>query len=67
MEYFERIWDLRKEELTKEFKSDRTPKRDDYVFCHRDGKPIHTFKKGFLTLIQEAGVEFDANGERRTI
>jgi len=40
---------------------------DDLIFCHRDGTPIHSFKKGFLTLIREAGVEFDREGERRTI
>ena len=35
------------------------------IFCHKDGKPIHSFKKGFNALIKEAGVEFDSNGHRR--
>ena len=60
--YFRRIWELRCEELGGE-----QPAKDDYVFCHRDGKPIQTFKKGFATLVAEAGVEFDREGQRRTI
>ena len=60
--YFRRIWELRCGELDSE-----KPLKDNYVFCHKDGTPIHSFKKGFLTLIREAGVEFDREGERRTI
>jgi integrase len=60
--YFRRIWDLRCREMDGE-----TPSKDGYVFCHPDGKPIQTFKKGFATLVREAGVELDREGERRTI
>jgi integrase len=60
-EYLGRILDLRCEELGAE------PPRNDYVFCHRDGKPIHSFKKGFAALIRAAGVEFDSKGDRRVI
>lgn len=60
-QYFRRIWDLRCSEI------DDKPSRDDYVFCHKDGKPIHTFKKGFSSLITEAGVDIDRHGEKRTI
>jgi integrase len=59
--YFERIWDLRCKELG------RKPKREDFIFCHKDGKTIHSFKKGFNALIKEAGVECDRSGDRRTI
>jgi integrase len=59
--YFERIWELRCKELGTK------PNREEAVFCHKDGKPIHTFKKGFNTLLNEAGVEFDRSGDRRTI
>ena len=59
--YFQRIWDLRLDELG------HKPAKDEPVFCHKDGKPIHSFKKGFGTLIKEAGVEVDRNGDRRTI
>ena len=59
--YFQRIWDLRCEEL-----GDK-PAKDEPVFCHRDGKPIHSFKKGFGTLIEEGGVGVDRNDAKRTI
>jgi hypothetical protein len=39
--YFQRIWELRTEEIGNK------PSKDDYTFCHKDGTPIHTFKKGF--------------------
>jgi integrase len=60
-DYLHRIWELRCEELKTK------PPIGDYIFCHKDGKPIHSFKKGFNTLIAEAGVEFDAEGQRRVI
>jgi integrase len=59
--YFERIWELRTEEIGKK------PSKEDYVFCHKDGTTIHTFKKGFETLIKEAGVDVARDGEKRTI
>jgi len=59
--YFERIWELRCNELGKK------PTREDLIFCHKDGKAVGSFKKGFNTLITEAGVETDRNGDRRTI
>lgn len=59
--YFERIYVLRSQELG------RKPKRDDIVFCHNDGEPIHNFKKGFTTLISAAGVLTDRDGQKRTI
>ena len=60
--YFNRIWELRCEEL-----GDKKPSKEDLVFCHRNGTAIHSFKKGFMTLITEAGVEKDREGEKRTI
>ena len=59
--YFERIWELRCNELGKK------PDKSEYVFCHKDGKAIGSFKSGFMSLIREAGVEYDRNKERRTI
>ena len=59
--YFERIWDLRCEELGKK------PDKTEYVFCHKDGSPIGSFKKGFAALVSEAGVEIDRDGDKRTI
>ena len=59
--YFQRIWELRTEEIGTK------PSKDDYVFSHKDGTQIHTFKKGFAELITNAGVDVDRNGEKRTI
>jgi integrase len=60
--YLERIWQLRVDEL-----NGKKPEKDSHVFCHPDGSPIQSFKKGFSTLISEAGVEYDRDGDRRTI
>jgi integrase len=59
--YFERIWELRCQEIGAK------PNREEAVFCHKDGKPIHSFKKGFNALLKEAGVEYDRSGDRRTV
>jgi integrase len=37
------------------------------VFCNGDGTPIASFKKSFANLPKPAGVEFVAEGSRRTI
>ena len=60
-DYLQRIWELRCDELKAK------PSMSEAIFCHKDGKPIHSFKKGFNALIKEAGVEFDTNGQRRVI
>jgi integrase len=59
--YFERIWELRNQEL------EAKPSKEENIFCHKDGTPIGSFKKGFAALVKEAGVEFDRDGDRRTI
>jgi integrase len=59
--YLQRIWELRCSELSAD------PSRDELVFCHKDGKAIYSFKKGFSALICEAGVEFDHDGRKRTL
>jgi integrase len=59
--YFERIWDLRCSEVS------GRPSKEEYIFCHKDGTAIQSFKKGFAALVNEAGVEFDRSGDRRTI
>jgi integrase len=39
---------------------------DDYVFCHRDGKPIEVWP-GFNAMLKEAKLQYDSKGQRRTI
>jgi len=43
------------------------PTTDDFVFAHKDGRPIRSFKKSFNSLIDASGVAFDSAGNRRTI
>src|SRR5262245_56292201 len=56
-DYLQRIWELRCEELKGK------PPMSEFIFCHKDGAVIHSFKKGFNALIKEAGVELDSKGE----
>ncbi|MFP6733135.1 MAG: site-specific integrase [Rhodospirillales bacterium] len=56
LEYLQRIKELYAE-----------PSPDDFVFAHKDGKPIKSFKKSFASLIDTAGVGLDGKGNRRTI
>ena len=59
--YLKRILELRTKELG------RKPENSGYVFCNRDGTPIGSFKKSFANLLKSAGVEFDDEGNKRTI
>lgn len=59
--YFQRIWELRTREIGSK------PLKDDYVFCHKDGTTIQSFKKGFAELITRAGVLMDRHGHKRTV
>lgn len=59
--YLKRLLELRTAELGKK------PSNDDYVFCNRDGTPVGSFKKSFISLLHAAGVEFDKHGNNRTI
>lgn len=60
--YFARILELRRNEL-----GEIDPALDSYVFCHKDGTPIKSFKKSFNALLKCAGAEMDSGGQRRTI
>lgn len=65
--YFQRIRDLRIEEMT----TPETPKPkldpDSLIFCHKDGSEIGSFKKSFAALLKAAKVETDSHGDIRTI
>jgi integrase len=68
--YFQRALELRMDDLDNPnsdiFGKGSVP-LDGYVFCNEHGKPIHSFKKSFNSLIDKAGVTLDTYGERRTI
>jgi len=59
--YLRRIYDLRKRELNDD------PPLDGYVFCHKDGKTIGSFKKGFESLLTYCDLLDDSSGRRRTL
>src|ERR1039458_2844324 len=39
--------------------------RDEPIFCHPDGKPIGSFKKGFEQGLAAAGVLYGSDGKKR--
>jgi integrase len=49
------------------FRSSEVKKLDqeEYLFCHPDGRPVYSFKKGFEQVLKEAGVLYDSDGKRR--
>jgi integrase len=40
---------------------------DSYIFCNPEGEVINDFREGFNSVIREAGVEFDAAGNKLVI
>ena len=56
--YVDRLQAFRSEEVGK-------LNRDEPIFCHSDGKPIGSFKKGFEQALDEAGVLYGSDGEKR--
>lgn len=64
------LWNLRCRELVAVKKKDEDPVQpgpNDHVFVNRAGNAIGSFKKGFQSLIQSAGLELSSDGERRTV
>lgn len=59
--YVERLRELRTKELGEE------PPADGLVVCHKDGKPVATFKRSFNNLLKFAGVGVEREGMARTI
>jgi integrase len=59
--YVKRLYDLRTEELGQH------PGQDDLVICHKDGKPIQSFKVSFKSLMDFANLPIVRNGIARSI
>ncbi len=55
------LYDFRREELQ------AAPSPSEFVFCHRDGKPIKSFKKSFQSLLKHAELLEDRNGVNRSL
>ena len=60
-EYTKRLFDFRTNELG------HKPDLNEYVFCHKDGKPVHTFKKSFRALMIYSNLLLDKDGDKRVI
>jgi integrase len=43
------------------------PSLNEHVFCHSDGKLIHSFKKSFRTLLEYSDLLYDSKGDRRVL
>ncbi|MBT3915884.1 MAG: tyrosine-type recombinase/integrase, partial [Rhodospirillaceae bacterium] len=41
--------------------------KDSYIFCNEKGQPIQDFREGFNSVIREADVETDRNGNKLTV
>ena len=59
--YLDRLKEFRKQELGKE------PPEKEVLFCHYDGKPIHSFKKSFERMLDHLNLLYDKEGKKRTI
>ena len=59
--YVKRLYDHRERELGE------PPEHDGYVICHRDGSPVLSFKRSFVSLMDFAGLPLIRNGMTRTI
>ena len=59
--FFMRLYDHRKEELNAHLST------DSFVFCHRDGKPLGSMRKGFDNLLKDLNLTFDSMGRKRTL
>lgn len=72
--YLKRIWDLRISELNTQAddkdekkKTQIEPSLSEPIFCSNKGVAIASFKKGFESYLKNYGLEFSADGDRRTL
>ena len=76
-ENFKRILELRTKELLEKKAKEKDPVKaanmkvrpspEDYVFCNRDDTRVGSFKKSFSALLEKLEIEYDSNGNKRTI
>ena len=57
--YLKRLWEQRTLELG------HPPDLKEPIFCNKDGKATHSYKKGFRRALTEAGVLYDEQGRTR--
>tara|TARA_A100001015_G_scaffold236421_1_gene268587 strand:+ start:9135 stop:10412 length:1278 start_codon:yes stop_codon:yes gene_type:complete len=63
--YIRNIWEFRKNELGIE--DDNKMDKTEYIFCHPSGKYVQYYRFIFNSLMRDSGLEFDVDGNRRTI
>lgn len=62
--YFKRLFEFRLEELevdTENFD------RNEYIFCHKDGSSIGSYKSGYKSLLDKIDLRITKDGQKRTI
>ncbi len=59
--YLSRLYDFRKDEL------EDIPDPSEYIFSHRNGRPINSLRKSFNTLMDNSGLAYNNKGQRRVI
>jgi integrase len=57
--FLDKLKQFRQEELG------HVPPSDEFVFAHRDGSAVGSFKNGFNRVLREAGILFGSDGKRR--
>ncbi len=62
--YIRRLYEYRRDELGK---TDNSFDRTEFIFCHPDGKRIGTYRGSFETLLKDAKLRKDKNGNNRTL
>ena len=43
------------------------PSTNEYIFCHKDGRPIHSFRKSFDALLNDLDLKEDERGRKRSL
>lgn len=62
--YLKELKQFRKEEV---LRLNKAFNEDEPIFCHEDGKVIHTFKKGFKAFLNNYGLLCDKDGNERVL
>jgi len=58
--YIKRIYDYRTKELG------NSPSKEEYIFCHTDGKFQESFRGSFTRLMKDSGLWLNPDGDRRS-
>ncbi|MDB2668524.1 site-specific integrase [Alphaproteobacteria bacterium] len=65
--YVKRLFDYRIKELGISEEDFISTRADEFLFCHKDGTSVGSFKKGFRNLLEECGLLKGKNGKNRSL